>query len=379
VTGSLRVARSQLGRLEPLGKGGTAQVYRVPELRLPELPGTVLVYKEYNDKTKKLAGPALGPGLDGFVRFREKLADAQRSAWDARIIWPVRVVVEDGGSTVAGIIMPIIPDRFFQDFITRSGPPKRKPRVIDTLFGDAATMKRVGIGDIDTLTRLRIVQATAAAYGMMHRQKVVVGDISAFNLVYDPDPKKPGVLVVDVDSARIEGHRAVFSSQPHTPNWEPPEARRAAAAMRRSSLTESDRDRWSTVWATQSMPTDVYKFGLLVVRSLDPGRGSAVRRDPDGAKKVLQWMIGSGAVDLLDRSLSDSREDRPTMREWWEVLQNGKGASSSASGGRPKRPASLPGGSGGAQSQKPQASPTAIARGARIGKFEWDGTGWVRV
>ncbi|GAA4593170.1 hypothetical protein BJY16_000877 [Actinoplanes octamycinicus] len=310
-----------LGPLRQLARGGTATVFLAPELRLPGLPGEQFVYKRYTDATKRRAGPSLTTGLTGFVRFRDRLPEAQRAAWDARIIWPVGVVVDEDGAA-GGVVMRLIPDRYFQDFRKRSGGVHRKPREIETLFGDDETALRKGLPAVGVTDRLRLIRAVAAAYGMMHKQGVVVGDISGRNIIYDPGPVRPSVLVVDVDSARIKGNRAVFGMQPHTPHWQPPEALAASAELAGWDGADEDlRDRLRDRWAIQSTKTDVYKFALMTVRILANGRGGAVSRDPSRARRVLRDMLGEPAAVLLDASLSPTPADRPAIRDWYDALQ----------------------------------------------------------
>ncbi|KUL21924.1 protein kinase family protein [Actinoplanes awajinensis] len=350
----------RLGRLEQLARGGTATVFLAPDLRLPDLPGSRFVYKRYTGATKRRAGPSLAGGLSGFVRFRDRLPDAQRAAWDARIIWPLRVVVDEDGAA-DGVLMRLIPDRYFQDFRKRSGGLHRKPREIETLFGDDATTRRTGLPPVDVGDRLRLIRAVAGAYAMMHRQNVVVGDVSGRNIIYDPDPARPSVLVVDVDSARVRGTRAVFGMQPHTPNWQPPEALAASAELARLDPADTDaHDRLRARWAIQSTTTDVYKFALMAARILANGRGAAVRRDPAGAHRILRERAGAQAAALLDASLSPAGRDRPAMRDWYEALH--------------------PAGSQGCLPE-PEA-PLRTSRNSErpvSGTWEWtDGQGWVR-
>lgn len=366
---SLRISRSALGRLEQLGTGGTAVVHRLPDLTLPGHPGREFVYKEYREKTRKAAGPSLGSGLENLVRFRGKLPVRQQTSWDDRIIWPV-MVVTDAGDEVSGIVMPIIPDRFFQIYQRRSGQTDRRPREVDALFGDEETMRRVGLPDSGVVTRLRLILGIAEAYGMMHKEGVILGDISARNVVYDPDSVRPAVLVVDVDSARVRGTRSIFSSQPHTPGWEPPEALAAAARSKDTSLSPHESDQLRNTWAVQSTRTDVYKFGLLVIRILDHGRQRSRNRQPAAAAQILRTHIGRPAATLLERSVDADPAVRPSMREWYDVLRHGKGR---------ERPSSGPAGrvAAGATQRVPQAS--RIPDGHRIGSFVWkEGTGWVR-
>jgi serine/threonine protein kinase len=368
MSADLQVKRLQLGPLVKLGKGGTAIVYRLPQFSLPDFPN--LVYKEYNEKTKALAGPSLGGGLTRFVRFREKLPARQQKSWDERIVWPVLVVVDDEDGAASGIVMPLIPQRFFHNFVRHSGPPESRPLEVDTLFGDDETMMRVGLPQIGVRTRLQLISKVAIAYGMMHREGVVLGDISARNIVYDPNQNDPAILVVDVDSARVAGTRSVFSSQPHTPNWEPPEALKASEALRRggAGLPSDRRDTLKNTWSIQSKQTDVYKFGLMVVRILDHGRGRAVNREPGPAQRILQAQVGASAAKLLDGSLAANPKDRPSMRDWYEVLSGGGARRAPESGARPPV--------GSTSNATPK---TGIPNGHRVGKWVWkEGTGWIR-
>jgi serine/threonine protein kinase len=366
-----QVTTDRLGRREPLGRGGTALVYRVPDLRLPELPGTALVYKEYKKKIRDLAGPALGPGLESLVRFRENLSGRHRAKWDEQIIWPTRLVV-DGSGNATGIIMPLIPPRFFHDFVKRTGAIERKPREIDTLFGDPEALARAGLPAVDLLTRLRLIRRIALAYAMMHKQGIVLGDISGRNVLYDPDPRQPTIVVVDVDSSRKEGTRAPFALQPHTPNWEPPTALDANRRLQNSALAPtmsgSERARLRHAWSTQNRATDVYKFGLIVVRTLDPGRGATTNRNPANALRTLRRHLGINTADLLQRSLSRDDADRPTMRDWYLTLANGQDDTRTPPAAPPYTP--WPGPS--------SSSSSGIPTGRRVGNLVWDGSGWVR-
>jgi hypothetical protein len=388
MTGSTQITTAELGRREPLGRGGTALVYRVPDLRLPELPGTTFVYKEYKASILKKAGPALTPGLENLVRFRGKLPDRQRAAWDARIIWPTRLVVDDAGEA-AGIIMPLIPPRFFHDFQKRTGEVRRDPREIDTLFGDPDALRRAGLPPVDIPTRLSVVREIAYAYAMMHRGKIVLGDISGRNVLYDPNPTKPTIVVVDVDSARQIGTKSPFGLQPHTPNWEPPNALDASRMLQSKSLTATmsgpDRTRLENTRWTQSTETDVYKFALIVLRALDFGRGATFRRDPAVAVKVLRQHLGADAADLLPRSLSRHDADRPLMKEWYFALERGTGGAPTrqqpSARTWPKVPLLTRRAPSPATTPTPRTAPAGdggLQVGERRGSFVWDGSGWVR-
>lgn len=335
MTDTLLIGRGDLGTLEPLGKGGTALIYGLPDVPAESL-GVVgaegLVYKEYKPAIRQRAGPGLLPGLRALVAFRQThLADQQRIRWDQRIIWPVRLVVDTEGAAT-GIVMPLIPYRFFQRVTKRAGPPQLEPREVEKLFGDVGTMRRIGMAPVPERLRVQLVAQIATTYAMMHRGGIVIGDISQRNLVYDPGGGRPPVLALDTDSARVEGTRSAFSSQPHTPHWQPPEA------LANPSTAQSKR-------------TDVYKFGLLVVRILDYGRGCSVNRDPATAVAILHRTLGRDVAKLLTASLADDPAGRPTLRDWYDAIYAGsRTRSESDSGSRTGRVVvepSLPSGSGG--------------------------------
>jgi hypothetical protein len=351
-----------LGRLERLGRGGTATVYLVPDLELPGHPGERWVYKQYNERTKERAGPALRYGLDALVSFRDRLPQQQRARWDERAIWPAAVVVDPAGDAL-GFVMRVIPDRFFQEFTKRAGGAVRRPREFDTLFGEAADAERVGLPEVSREVRLRLLTSTAGAYAMMHQQGVVLGDISGRNVLYDPGPAKPAIVLVDMDGVRISGTRSLHGAQPHTPYWEPPEAR---AAWRRlgsagPGLSSAERRQQENIWAVQSKATDVYKFALLVIRVLDPGRGHAINVDPGRARPVLRDLRGPAAVTLLDQSIDADPAARPAMRDWYRTLL----------GQLPPLPAGPP--------RPKTGDDRALLTGRQVGPWTWvDGRGWVR-
>jgi hypothetical protein len=329
VSDDLVIARSDLGRLDPIGRGGTAMVYGLPDLapaalRLPALHG--LVYKEYKQKVLERAGPGLLSGLRTLVALRlHKLVDEQRARWDQRIVWPLRVVTDAAGAAT-GIVMPLIPPPFFQRTVRRSGPPQLRPREVEKLFGDVDTMRRTGLDPLDTDTRVTLVGRIASTYAMMHRAGIVIGDINGRNLIYDPARSRPAVMAVDADSARPEGTRSVFETQPYSPQWQPPEV---LAAIRR--YQQNPQSTPSRALTAQNKQTDLYKFGLLAVRILDYGRRRAVNRDPTRAVEVLRRSRVPEAAELLRATLAENPKDRPTLREWYEAMNPGRSRSSTDS------------------------------------------------
>jgi DNA-binding helix-hairpin-helix protein with protein kinase domain len=292
--GSIR--EDDLGDRHQIGKGGTARVYALPSFFLPEAPAGTWVYKQYKPKYR----PAAPFGMDALVRLPEGMPPRQREAFDRSFNWPVRVVA-DGQPGVAGVILPHLRDDFFIVLRLSSGTIKQKPAEGQYLFMDRAYCARVGIPFPDEDQRRQLCRSLAYAFGLMDRADVVYGDLSALNFIYRLTPR-PAVLLVDCDAVRLHGEAAAFGPQPHSPDWEPPEALRARA--------QGD----GTGYSIQSKATDRYKLGLAILRILTPGPHSASNTDPERARPFLPMNL----YTLLQRSLSDDPTERPSAKTWYE-------------------------------------------------------------
>jgi serine/threonine protein kinase len=354
----LVLPRSSLGQLTFLASGGTAKVFRVQTSILADM--SEVVYKEYNKKAIEHAGPGLGPGLHAIVDARDQLPEPQRNLIDDRTLWPLRIIQNEKGNIV-GVLMRLIPDRYFQQLELPSGATKTQPRELQLLFMEDDEARARGMQLVPIRTRIEICGQIARSLGLLHKAHVVYGDVSARNVIYDTGTtSKPETVLVDCDSVRIAGTRSAFGSQPHTPMWEPPESqnakRRLAIARRGGSASVSQIQSLKQSMMTQSTPTDVYKFGLMVVRVLDYGRGRSPNRNPNRAASVLQRFGGPDLAALLCHSLSDDPHDRPTMREWFDAMSGGS-----------------------TKTQKVEPKPAPQLPGQVVGSWEWiEGQGWIR-
>jgi hypothetical protein len=354
----LIIQRDSLGPLTFLASGGTARVFRVQRTILAEMPE--LVYKEYNKKAIQHAGPGLGPGLHSIVESREFLPEPQRQLIDARTLWPLRLIADDSGNIV-GVLMRIIPDRYFQQLQLPSGDISTQPRELQLLFMEDDDARARGMPVVPMTTRIELCGQIARSLGLLHKAHVVYGDVSARNVIYDTSViSRPETVLVDCDSVRIAGTRSAFGSQPHTPMWEPPESQNAKkkldTARRGGAASSSHIQSLKQSMMTQSTPTDVYKFGLLVIRILDYGRGRSPNRNPERAESILKRYAGSQLASLLRQSLSEDPHDRPTMREWFDAM-----------GGTQRK----------AKTVEPKPAPQLL--GKVVGSWQWvEGQGWVR-
>ncbi len=347
---------SALGSLAYLTRGGTAKIYRAPGYSLPgEGP---LIYKEYLPKIRGDAGPALTAGLRSLTEFRVNLAADARAKLDQRAIWPLVVATAADGSAT-GILLREIPGEFFH----RPG----KVLEFQQLFNADADASKAGFPVVDQPTRLILLTRFAEAMMLLHDLGIVFGDVSARNIAFCLGAK-PRVMLVDTDSARRTGTRGAFGAQPHTPTWEPPEAlsanRQLTYLRRLGTGSAGELSKLGDAWKRQTKATDVYKFGLMVVRVLDYGRQRTQNKNPAAARRVLQARVSGAAARLLDQTLDADPKARPSMGDWYQVLR-GRTATLPSPARLPR-----PGGS----SQRP--APAAVRPGS--GWRFVEGTGWVR-
>ena len=293
--GLASVQESELGRRSEIGSGGMARVYAVPDFILPELPGGSFVYKKYRSKIRPI--PAYG--LSQLVRFYGGLDPAQRERFDRSFNWPVRVVL-DGNDGAAGVILPLLPEPFFLTLRLGSGARKRKPAEAQFLFKDSSYCARVAIPFPDEQQRRALCRSLTYALGLLDRADVVYGDLSARNFLFRIQPR-PAVMLVDCDAVRPHGGASALGHQPHSPDWEPPEA---LLARRRKD---------SGGYSVQNKATDRYKLGLAILRILTPGDGCSTNIDPAAARPHLPLNL----YTLLQRSLSEDPTARPAARDWY--------------------------------------------------------------
>ena len=323
-------------------RAAPAKIYRLPGYSLPgEGP---LIYKEYLPKTRRDAGPALRPGLLALADFRAELPADARAKLDLRAIWAIRVVTAPDGQAL-GIVIREIPGEFFHG---------SRPLELQQLLNADDDARRAGFPVVDLPTRLLLLTRFAESMKLLHDLGVVFGDVSSKNVAFKMGDT-PRIMLVDTDSARKKGTRGAFGAQPQTPMWEPPEALGAKRQLdylkRLGTGSPGELSKLSDTWQRQTTETDVYKFGLMVVRVLDYGRQRTQNRRPDKARQVLRSGVGGAAARLLDRTLDDDPKARPTMDDWYQTLR-----------GRTVSPA-----------------PPGASTGTGTGWRRVPGTGWVKI
>jgi serine/threonine protein kinase len=291
------VARSDLGNMDLVAEGGQGKIFKLTHFRLPDCPGGI-AYKEYKPEANFAAA-----GLRAIVTVRSKMSDSDRATLDRCSVWPSRIVTGNG-SNVVGLLMPLIPDEYRHQGKSLVGGSKKKSsgsfmkeREVQYLFIDPSRSERLGFPLVNLKQRLQICLELAKALSFLASQNIVFGDISSKNALYriGSDPNDIGVMLVDCDAVRVAGTAAAVS-QLNSPDWDPP-------AKERSVLTHA---------------TDVYKFGLFIIRSLSPSANASLTRDPQRVAPILD----QPGMALLQRSLQDAPANRPKMSEWANYLES---------------------------------------------------------
>ncbi|MFY1634749.1 hypothetical protein ACN27F_15975 [Solwaraspora sp. WMMB335] len=268
-----------------LGSGGQAVVYELPGFSLPGTPDR-LVYKQYR--------PGAAPrrqAVDELVDRRAQLGESDRRRLDSIAAWPLRLVTD--ASEVRGVVLPRIPETFFQTIVLPSKRTKEIPREVQHLFVDPERCRRIGVTVPSPEQRLEICRDFAAALSFLHGPSVgvVFGDINAKNELFRLGAA-PTVMFVDCDAARMHGSVA-NPLQLNAPDWTPPD--RSPALSRH---------------------TDLYKLGLFVLRCLTFGEQASTRTDPLAAADVLD----DHGIDLLRAAVTGPAAGRPSAPDWHHYL-----------------------------------------------------------
>jgi DNA-binding helix-hairpin-helix protein with protein kinase domain len=295
---TVTVREADLGPRHEIGAGGTAKVQAIPSYLVHESPGGSWVYKKYKAKYR----PVSLYGMQSLVRQRAAFGEDQRKIFDRSLNWPVRVVVDDHDGA-AGVILPLLAEELFISLHLSSGAVKRKPAEGQFLFMDRAYCVRTRIPYLEDEQRKQICRSLCYAMALLDRAGVVYGDLSSRNFLFRLVPR-PSVVLVDCDAVRLTGSAAGFGLQPHSPDWEPPEAIR------------SRRRKDSAGYSIQNKSTDRYKLGLAILRILTPGDGCSTNTDPDVARSRLPMPL----FTLLQRALSDDPTERPPAKTWYQEM-----------------------------------------------------------
>lgn len=295
----MRVDERDLGRLQPLARGGMAELFDLPDFRIGEHPDWPMVYKRF----KRAVRPVPVFGLEALVKLRDGLHPDQQKAMDQQFNWMLRVVVDDQPGA-AGILLPRLDGTYFAKKYNSYGEVSEKPNEAQNLTATDVFFQRWRIPNPSMEERLLICRSLSLGMGKLHRAEVIYGDLSLRNFLYRLEPTV-SVMFVDTDAVRPKGGRSALGVQPHTGDWEPPEA---VAAARKGDKVG---------FAVQNFETDRYKLGLAILRILARVPRAGETRDPNHLRSV----IPATTLSLLHNSLRGRPADRPTAKDWYQEFR----------------------------------------------------------
>lgn len=296
---ALTVDELDLGQLRPLASGGMAEVFDLPDFRIGEHPDWPLVYKRYKAKAR----PVAIYGLLDLVKLRDGFHPDQQKALDQQVNWMVRVVKDDKAGA-SGIVLPRLDGSYFVQKFNSYGEAKVDTAEAQLLVGSDADFQRWRIPNPSMEERLQICRSLALGLGKLHRADVIYGDLSLRNFLYRLEPSIR-VMFVDTDAVRKKSGNSPAGKQPHTGDWEPPEA---LAAQRKGD---------SVRFAIQNLESDRYKLGLAILRILARVHRAGETRDPHH----LQGIVPRSTFSMMQQALHGKPHDRPTAKDWYQEFR----------------------------------------------------------
>lgn len=317
------VRKHDLGTLIPLARGGQGTVYRVPDYEFDGRRN--LVYKEYSRKIIRSYGDELVFNLQKMVDYPSTFAPNIESRFYRWVTFPRQVVVAQSGQAV-GYVMDEINDKY-------RGSDQSTTTEVLKLFNPKVKIEQ-SLGFAPTPEQLASLTANLLiVLKFMHEHGVVVGDISARNIVFtNPGSVPPTsplgpmqVKFLDADSFRIQGESAPMR-QADSPNYETPETlitRKKIARLVNQGAGQIEIDRARTSLLHQTQSSDVYKLGLIILRVWDRTETSFAIQDSAKARGRMEKVLGAKRARAI-RSMTDTLpRDRPSMKEVLDAFKDG--------------------------------------------------------
>ncbi|KAB2341277.1 SAV_2336 N-terminal domain-related protein [Actinomadura rudentiformis] len=264
----------------PQGVGGTSTLYSMTT------SGEGLLYKEYRGRIAETDPDAVAK----VVSFPATLPESERELLLSQTAWPVARVLD--GDRITGVVMPRAPERFYRRIGPR-GSESVRVRELNHLLYDRRTTEGESETPPGAGERVEIVRRITALFRLLHSHSLVVGDVSAYSILWSARPA--GVYLLDCDGIRLAGTRQ-GRARLATPEWHDP-----------LGFAE-----------TADLDSDRYKLALLVVRVL---AGSPHLRPGDPAEFVegVPARIAANVSDLFSHA-AGPWGTRPHAEQWLAAL-----------------------------------------------------------
>ncbi|TQL68808.1 hypothetical protein FB381_2705 [Nocardioides albertanoniae] len=265
----IQLSRLSLGRC--IAEGSQGRI-----IELADHPGTVA--KLYRSRELGLVD---GRALAELVRIRRFVASEGLQV-DDFAAWPHTVVLD--GLRTAGFLMQRVHDPFLAGF----GPT--------TALAELGLL--INVGDVPmpgVYERVLLLRALAAAMDALHRQGLVLGDLSPRNIAWSTTPM-PRVMLLDCDGIRPAGEPGVLPPA-DTRGWEDP----------------------SNLGMQPTADSDRFKLALAIARVLTGDRNAAPGHRPDLTFTGQAGLLVGPLTRLMDQAAGPPGV-RPTASQWATVL-----------------------------------------------------------
>jgi len=279
-----------------LGGGGQGEIFRIEN--------TNFAYKRYTDPSRVEVS-----SLNGLMSWYKSLPRADQARVEQSLAWPTEIKYRDDGQ-LAGFVMPIAPS---QAFVKRPVGTSTKNTLLELgmLMDDMRPAYKAWLPEIDANQRLTVIINFLELMDWLHKNGLVLGDISGRNFAWRPDTMD--VFCMDCDAFLQLGKRPA-SPQLETPAFKDP-------------------DPMQPVVAGESKPdSDNFKIALVVMRLVT----QMMNLVPNGAdvlpaaaeNRLLGFEAGIG-VNHLEWRIKDLWKQagkggglRPSPAEWLAAFKN---------------------------------------------------------
>lgn len=306
-----------LGSLEQIGRGGQGKLYKAVDLKLGADSGP-FVYKKYSSQIRSESGQVIRNSLPTLIDYPKTFTEPDRTKLMRWSVWPKALVVENGHAL--GLVMKLIPSTF-EFTINLAKGPKSTLYSADFLLGSVDFQKSSGAPTVDLREKGLFVVQMIKAMHHFHSHDLVIGDFSPRNIVVSNPDKVPistpggryQPKFLDVDSFRLAGGSAPIA-QPDTPLWFAPEKQHTRDELTRllkGGTALADVAHLQARLAIQNKASDVFKFGLFILRLFDCTDDSMSLYHSTRAEATMEKLFGSARAKLLLSTLTDDPKARP--------------------------------------------------------------------
>lgn len=322
----IRVRDVDLGARSPIGSGAATEVHRLEAFTVPGHPGGLAVVSIRDTNATHWDSAA----LSRLVALRWGLDARERALLDSLAAWPLAVVEGEGGEVV-GCLVPLAAHPFYYLPAEEKNPGK-VPQQAKWLVVAPKRARRAGaaaVGERDVVARSTVLARVCLLLDLLHRNGVVFGDLSDRSVLFGVG-EVAEAFVVGCEGATVSAGAASRKGGGDREDGdadadeEPGLQRNSAGWAAPETLENTDADdpktepSMSRAPSVQTVDTDRYKLGLLILRVLAPaGDGLERSRDADRIRSVLD----ETGQAMMHAALGDVPDARPSAADWYEYLR----------------------------------------------------------